>query len=218
MDLAVDTLSCRRADRRIFADVSFRVAQGRAALLTGPNGAGKSSLLRVLAGLIPPEAGAVRLDGVALAEDPDAYRGRILYAGHLDAVKPQLSVAENLGFWADLYGGGGVAAALEAFGLARIADLPAAYCSAGQKRRLGLARLLVADRALWLLDEPTVSLDTASVAAFAEVVRSHVARGGLVVAATHAPLGLTDADEIRLTPAAAQAAAADDPFLGEAWA
>ncbi len=217
MDLIVENLACTRAGRRVFAGVCFVVRAGEAALLTGPNGAGKSSLLRVLAGLIPPERGAARLGAVSLAADREGFQERVAYAGHLDAVKPQLSVTANLALWAQLYGGGGVAAALETFGLDRIADLPAAYCSAGQKRRLGLARLLVAERALWLLDEPTVSLDAASVAVFADVVRGHLARGGLAIAATHAPLGLEYGPRIAMAPPQAAAPAADDPFLGEAW-
>jgi heme exporter protein A len=219
MDLDVSDLACRRAGRRVFAGVSFRVKAGEAATLRGPNGSGKSSLLRVLAGLIPPEAGAARLGDVALS-DRDAWQERVAYAGHLDAVKPQLSVAENLEGWAALYGAapGAVEAALDRFGLEAIADYPASYCSAGQKRRLGLARLPVTGRPLWLLDEPTVSLDAESVAVFAALVREHVAAGGVAVAATHVPLGLEDGPLIELRPAAESAAPAEaDPFLEGAW-
>jgi heme exporter protein A len=222
MELVVENLACRRAGRRVFAGVGFALRGGQARPLRGPNGAGKSSLLRVLAGLIPPETGDARLGGLSLAADPDAFRARLAYAGHADAVKPQLTVAENLSFWAALYGGGGVAAALDRFGLSRIADYPAAYCSAGQKRRLGLARLLVADRPLWLLDEPTVSLDAAATETFAQAVREHVARGGLALAATHVPLGFDDGAPVTLGgagEAAADATAAGDAaFMGEGWA
>ncbi|TVQ55662.1 MAG: heme ABC exporter ATP-binding protein CcmA, partial [Rhodobacteraceae bacterium] len=214
-----ETLACRRAGRRVFAGVSFRVGAGEAATLRGPNGSGKSTLLRVLAGLLAPEEGDARFGPVSLAEDPDGFRQLVAYAGHLDAVKPQLTVAENLSVWADLYGGArSPAAALARFGLSRIADYPAAYCSAGQKRRLGLARLMVIDRPLWLLDEPTVSLDAASTAVFVEVVRAHLARGGVAIAATHVPIGLEGGPVIALDAVAPAApAAADDPFLQGAW-
>jgi heme exporter protein A len=219
MDLTVSDLACRRAGRRVFAGVSFTLRAGEAATLRGPNGSGKSSLLRVLAGLIPPEAGAARFGETALS-DRESWQERIAYAGHLDAVKPQLSVAENLESWAALYGSapGAVAAALDRFGLTAIADYPASYCSAGQKRRLGLARLPVAGRPLWLLDEPTVSLDADSVAVFAAMVRAHVAAGGVAVAATHVPLGLEDGPVIEMRPASeSPAPAGSDPFLEGAW-
>ncbi len=214
MELVVEALTCRRAGRRVVAPVSFRVPAGAAALLTGPNGVGKSSLLRVLAGLIPPDGGAARLGDLALGADPEAWRGGLAYAGHLDAVKPALTVAENLSAWAALYGGGGVEAALARFGLSRLADMPAGWCSAGQKRRLGLARLLAADRPLWLLDEPTVSLDAASVETLAGAVRQHLAAGGLAVIATHAPLGV-EGVPVRLAPPTATVA---DEAFGGAWA
>jgi heme exporter protein A len=140
----------------------------------------------------------------------------LAYAGHLDAVKPQLTVAENLGFWARI-AGGDPAAALAAMGLGRLADMPAAHCSAGQRRRLGLARLLLAPRALWLLDEPTVSLDAATVAGFAAALRAHLARGGVAVAATHVDLGVPAAVTVAMAPPAAEVPA-DDPFLSGAWA
>jgi heme exporter protein A len=217
--LVADALACRRAGRRVFTNVSFRLEPGEAATLRGPNGSGKSTLLRVLAGLLAPEAGDARLGDASLAADAEGFQELVAYAGHLDAVKPQLTVAENLAVWAAFYGGGrGSAAALERFGLSRIADYPAAYCSAGQKRRLGLARLMVVDRPLWLLDEPTVSLDAASTAVFVGVVREHLARGGFAIAATHVPIGLEGGPEIVMGASTAPAAASpDDPFLVGAW-
>lgn len=218
MGLSVSDLSCGRAGRPVLDGVGFAVADGGALLLRGPNGAGKSTLLRVLAGLLTPSAGTVMLDGLALAEDPDAYAERLAYAGHLDAIKAPLTVAENLRFWARLSDGGGIGPALAAFGLEAIADQPAQACSAGQKRRLGLARLLVAPRRLWLLDEPTVSLDAAAVRSFAELIRAHLAGGGLAVIATHVDLGLGPTPVLDLAPPAPSARKAEsDPFLAGAW-
>lgn len=218
MGLSVSDLSCGRAGRPVLDGVGFAVADGGALLLRGPNGAGKSTLLRVLAGLLTPSAGTVMLDGLALAEDPDAYAERLAYAGHLDAIKAPLTVAENLRFWARLSDGGGIGPALAAFGLEAIADQPAQACSAGQKRRLGLARLLVAPRRLWLLDEPTVSLDAAAVRSFAELIRAHLAGGGLAVIATHVDLGLGPTPALDLAPPAPSARKAEsDPFLAGAW-
>lgn len=199
------------------------VSEGDRLCLVGRNGSGKSTLLRILAGLLPPEAGDARLGGLSLTEDRDGFMEQVVYAGHLDAVKPQLAVAENLAIWAALYGTpdpqARALAALERLGLARIADFPAAYCSAGQKRRLGLARLLVIDRPLWLLDEPTVSLDVAAVETFAGLVRAHVAAGGLAIAATHLPLDLGPGPEIAMDAPGATTATLpeDDPFLQGAW-
>ncbi|MGF1658697.1 MAG: heme ABC exporter ATP-binding protein CcmA [Rubrimonas sp.] len=223
MELTVENLSCRRAGRRVFAGLSFRLRSGEAALLKGPNGSGKSSLLRVLAGLVGVEGGSVRLGDVSLTGDRESFQERVAYAGHLDAVKPQFSVRDNLAAWAALYGADEVRVgpALERFGLGRIADFPAAFCSAGQKRRLGLARLMVLDRPLWLLDEPTVSLDVASTAIFADLVRAHVAAGGLAIAATHVALGLEGGPEIGLGGPPAPDAPAPPPdhdeFLAGDW-
>jgi len=168
-------------------------------MLQGPNGSGKSSLIRVLAGLLPPASGRITWSGVDVAQDPDGHRARLAFIGHLDAVKPVFTVAENLAFWAGLAGkGGDIAAALTRFGLARIADLPARYLSAGQKRRLALARLAATSAPLWLLDEPAVSLDKDGVAVLSAAIAGHRARGGLVVAASHGDIVIADAQVLRL--------------------
>jgi heme exporter protein A len=221
MKLAGVGLACVRGGRRVFSGIDFSVGAGAALLLTGPNGAGKSSLLRMIAGLVRPEAGCFILDG----GDPELSIGeQAHYVGHLDPLKPALTVLENLGFWARFLnggnagngpgsagtGGGGaglpagdpLTAALAAVGLADLAALPAGYLSAGQRRRLSLARILVAPRPLWLLDEPTTALDAASQERLRGLMAEHLAGGGILVAATHGPVGLGDAAELRLGAAA----------------
>ena len=195
-------LSLARGGRRLAAGLEFELASGEALVATGPNGAGKSTLLRVLAGLLAPEAGSVALEGAG----GEAETGPLShYVAHAEALKPALTVEENLAFWARALGpDGGLAprAALARFNLAHCAELPLGYLSAGQKRRAALSRLLVARRPLWLLDEPATALDAASQAVLASVMADHLASGGIVVAATHAPLGLTGAKELRLGAAA----------------
>ncbi len=208
MGLEVENLRCVRGGRLVLDGLGFSLAAGRALMLRGPNGAGKTTLLRVLAGLVPFE-GTMRLEGIS-PQDRDGWDERVAYAGHLDAVKPQLSVAENLEFWAGLFGGA-PPAAMAAMNLTALADRPAGMCSAGQKRRLGLARLLLARRDLWLLDEPTVSLDTASAAALIGAVTAHLDSGGMAVIATHTDLGLR-ADELQIEPY--RGTQATDPFGG----
>ncbi len=219
MDLILDNLTCRRAGRLVFHDLCFRVGAGRAAALRGPNGVGKSTLLRQLSGLIPVTGGDARLGDISLAGDRQGFQERVAYAGHLDAVKPALSIGENLTLWAGIHGSDGARAeaALVRFGLDAIATRPAAQCSAGQQRRLGLARLLVADRPLWLLDEPTVSLDTDAAALVADLVREHIAAGGMALIATHVELGLGDIPTLEMTPPEADAHHQDDPFLAGSW-
>jgi heme exporter protein A len=195
--LQTEQVAAFRGERLVLRDVDLRVPAGGALLLVGPNGSGKSTLLRLLAGLLRPAAGRVLWNGEDALADPAAHGGRLVYVGHQDAVKPGLTAAENLRF-AALAGGGNVAAGLAALGLAELADLPARMLSAGQKRRLALARLAVSFAPLWLLDEPTLGLDTAAVARFGGLLAAHRARGGLVVAATHLPLPLADAAELRL--------------------
>lgn len=199
MALAVEGLVCIRGERQLFENLNFRLAPGEALLLHGPNGSGKSSLLRLLAGFLPPADGRVLWDDAPVDDDPEAHRARLHYLGHQDAMKPQLTAEENLLFWAQLLGLGpadaatAAAAALDAAGLARQRRLPGRYLSAGQKRRLALARLLVAPCDLWLLDEPTNALDSAAVAWLGTVLADHRARGGIVLLASHVAVPLPDA-------------------------
>jgi|JI10StandDraft_1071094.scaffolds.fasta_scaffold179840_4 heme exporter protein A len=183
-------LGCIRGERVVFRNLSFSVESGAALTLAGPNGAGKSSLLRLMAGLVPAAAGRLSWDGADIALDPDAHRARIAWVGHGDALKPGLTALENARFWADLAGGDPAlpAIALARFGLAALADTPARFLSQGQRRRLALSRLLAGRSALWLLDEPTVGLDAASVAAFEAILAAHCRGGGLAVLATHVPI------------------------------
>lgn len=192
-------LACVRGERLVFEGLDFALAPGGALTLTGPNGSGKTSCLRLIAGLLRPAAGSLEWRGRPVADDPEAFHAALHYVGHLDAVKPLLTVAEDLGFWAGMGGAGpgGVRPALDSFGLGPLADVPARFLSAGQRRRLALARLLAAPVALWLLDEPTVSLDEESTAALTGAIAAHRAGGGLVIAATHAALALEGAQSLR---------------------
>ena len=195
--LAADELAARRGGRVVFAGLSLRAAAGEALLLLGPNGAGKSTLLRLLAGLLRPAAGRLTWEGEEIALDAAAHGARTRYLGHQDAIKPSLTPAEDLAFWARLRGGDPTAA-LAALGLSALAGLPCRRLSAGQRRRLALARLVLGDAPLWLLDEPTLGLDTASVARLGTLLAAHRARGGIVLAAPHLPLPLPGAREIAL--------------------
>jgi len=181
-----------RGGRLLFRDLSFSVACGAALSIEGANGAGKSSLLRMLAGFLAPAAGTIRLRTMAGAVGDAEERGKFVgWLGHLDAVKPQLSVAETLSFFAGLYGvRADIAAALDEVGLGRLADLPGLYLSAGQKKRLALARLKLCGRPLWLMDEPLASLDSAGKTLTAATIASHCAQGGIALVATHEPLAL----------------------------
>jgi heme exporter protein A len=199
--LSANSLACVRSGREVFAGIGFTVAAGEALLVLGRNGAGKSSLLRMVAGLVRIAAGRLDLAG----GDPDLTLGeQAHYVGHQDAVKGALTVKENLAFWARYLGGGGTAddvtmeTALDAMGLAPLADLPAAYLSAGQKRRLSLARLVAVERPIWLLDEPTSALDAASQDRLASLMRKHVEKRGIILVATHGPIGLEGTMELRL--------------------
>jgi len=189
MALVARGLAVARGGVPLLEGVGFALEAGQALVLRGPNGCGKTTLLRVMAGLQPALAGEV-------TAPPDA----IAYAAHADGIKATLSVTENLRFWSEIYGSGGVDAALERMNLRALAGRAAQNLSAGQKRRLGLARLLVTGRPVWVLDEPTVSLDADSVALFGEVMRAHLAGGGMALMATHIDLGLPEALVLDLRP------------------
>ncbi len=194
--LKAHSLQCRRGGRLVFSDVEFSVSSGQALAVTGRNGAGKSSLLRLIAGLLPVAAGRVTLEG---GDDERTVGEQAHYLGHQDALKPSLSVEENLKFWIDYLGGTGTTAgALEAAGLGNLATLPAAYLSAGQRRRLSLARLVAIRRPLWLLDEPSSTLDRHAQEILVQFMRAHLADGGLIVAATHSALGIDGVTELPL--------------------
>jgi len=199
MELNVTNLSVARGGVRLLEGVSLTLSSGRALVLRGPNGIGKTTLLRTVAGLQPPLEGDVKG-----AEDA------IAYAGHSDGIKPTLSVAENLTFWAQVFGAKSIDPAIAAFALESLVNRPAGALSAGQKRRLGLARLLVTGRPIWVLDEPTVSLDVDAVAMFAEAVRGHLRAGGSALLATHINLGLDEAEVLDIGPYKAAPAALDD--------
>jgi heme exporter protein A len=193
---AVD-LGCRRGGREVFAGVSFQLARGEALAVTGRNGAGKSSLLRIIGGFIRPAGGRLWLEG----GDPElTVAEQAHYLGHQDAVKPSLSIAENICFWTAFFGADAhkVQDALESVGLGAIAALPAAYLSAGQRRRLSIARLLAVKRPIWLLDEPASTLDAGGRDRLTDFMQSHLAGGGLILAATHGALGLSGVQELSL--------------------
>ncbi|MFO1248667.1 MAG: heme ABC exporter ATP-binding protein CcmA [Alphaproteobacteria bacterium] len=189
--LTAERLVCARGDKRLFENLSFQVRAGQALAVEGANGAGKTSLLRLIAGFIAPVSGRlIVLEAGAESDDAEERGKRIGWLGHHDGLKPQLTVAEQLSFWAALYRGTANADVLAQVGLARQADLPCRYLSAGQKRRLALARLLVSNRPLWLLDEPFAALDTAGQGLVAQLMARHCGQGGIIIAATHDPLGL----------------------------
>jgi len=195
--LRAEGLAAFRAERLVLREVEFAIGAGGALLLLGPNGSGKSTLLRLLAGLKRPDAGTITWDGEDIATDPGAHAARITYVGHLDAVKPGLTVSENMAFAARL-GGGDADAALVALDLAPLAALPARMLSAGQRRRLALARLALSRAPLWLLDEPTIGLDAGAIGRFGAILAMHRAAGGVIVAATHIALPMSGATELRL--------------------
>jgi heme exporter protein A len=193
-----EQLACERGGRPVFADLGFELAPGAMLILRGANGSGKSSLLRILATLLQPVAGRLVYDGNNVDDDPDAYRRRICFVGHQDALKGALSVSENLLFWADLHGGGGLNEALSTFAIEHLADTPVQHLSAGQKRRAALARLALGPAPIWLLDEPTVSLDEAGVGCLQNMIARHREGGGIVIAATHIELGVESTEVLEL--------------------
>ena len=196
MRLSGRDVRCVRGGREVLAGLDFEVAAGETLAVTGPNGSGKTSLLRSIAGLLALAGGSIDLEG---GEPELTLPDQAHYLGHRDAMKPALTVLENLSFWRDFLGGAASdpLESLHLVGLDHAAQLPAAYLSAGQRRRLSIARLVAARRPIWLLDEPTSALDAAGQALFADVTRDHLTRGGIVVAATHAPLGVA-ARELRI--------------------
>jgi heme exporter protein A len=210
MRLTAVDLHCHRGGRDVFAGVSFTVASGEALTVVGKNGAGKSSLLRTVIGLLRLTRGRLTFDG----GDPElTIAEQAHYLGHQDALKPSLSTAENLAFWAGFLGGHrsiDIGGALEAVGLAALAGLPAGYLSAGQRRRLSIARLVAVKRPIWLLDEPTSALDSAAQERLAGLMQGHLSGGGLILAATHGPIGLAKTDELRLDQTTPSAPAAED--------
>ena len=204
MQLVAENLVLERGGRSVVEDLSFSVGAGEGLILTGPNGSGKSTLLRALGGYLRPASGRLQITHFGEAREPGVL---CHFVGHLDGIKTHLTAQENLAFWAAYLGGPAdedravgdrVGAALERFALGALAEIPAGYLSAGQKRRLALARLAVAVRPLWLLDEPTVSLDTTSVGLLVAAINAHLSSGGLAVIATHVPLTLERALSIHL--------------------
>lgn len=207
MIIRAQNLSLSRGDVPVLAGVSLSLDAGECLLLRGPNGSGKTSLLRALAGLMEPDAGTCEID----LED-------VTYAGHLDAVKAQLSVSENLDFWAALYRTGTTAAVIESFQLADLKNHPAAHLSAGQRRRLGLARVALINRPIWLMDEPTAALDAASAAIITQVIADHCLGGGVAVVATHLDIPVPGAKTLDVSRfKAADTAEISDPFIEGAF-
>lgn len=205
MTFSAHNLACSRGELTILSSLSFSISPGEALILKGPNGSGKTTLLRAIAGLTPLVTGTLNFS-----------HDDVAYAAHADGLKAQLSVAENLHFWADVFGSNNTDTAVEAFALEDLLERRAMHLSAGQKRRLSLARLLLTNRPLWALDEPTVSLDAEAVGWFAAAVKTHLAGGGSALIATHIDLGLPEAHTLDITPFRHDGPQ-ENPFLDEAF-
>lgn len=197
MRLIAENISGERGGEILFSGIDFAVESGQGLVVTGPNGTGKSTLLRIIAGLLPPAEGTVRLEG---GEENGSVGAACHFLGHLNGMKTALTVRENLLFWQRFAGEPklGLAEALDAVGLPGIDHLPFGYLSTGQRRRAAIAKLLLNHRPVWLLDEPTAGLDKASERRFGEVMEEHLGEGGIVIAATHLPLGIEGAQELRM--------------------
>ncbi|MDX8500434.1 heme ABC exporter ATP-binding protein CcmA [Mesorhizobium sp. VK4C] len=198
MRLIAENLGGERGGETVFSGIGFALEKGEALVVTGPNGAGKSTLLRIIAGLLPASDGKVKIEGGGEAFPSVASASH--YLGHLNAMKTALSVEENLSFWRAFQGEPGLSVeeALETVALGGLGHLPFGYLSTGQRRRASIAKFLISRRPIWLLDEPTAGLDKASEERFAGLMRGHLRDGGIVVAATHLPLGLEGAKALRM--------------------
>ena len=196
-----DRLDCIRGERRVLTDINFKMSDGEVLVLTGKNGTGKSTLLRLMSGLLRPQAGKLFWDGESIDEDPSVHNSRMTYVGHAEAVKPTLSVIENVEFWRSVRETSGCSAqdALEAVGIGHLANIPARYLSAGQKRRVALTRALTSGAKLWLLDEPTTALDVDASASFGASIEKHRKAGGMAVISTHTDLGISDTRNLNLS-------------------
>mgnify|MGYP002636842917 CR=1 FL=1 len=196
-----ENIRCVRGERLVLDGAGFRLADGDALILKGANGAGKSTMLRLMAGLMRPVGGQILWDDAEIADDTTGHNRRMVYVGHADAIKPLLSVYENVAFWAELSGHAGATpeAAMQTFAIDHLQDLPARYLSAGQRRRVGLCRMLTQGAQLWLLDEPTTALDQATTDVLCGVIEGHRQNGGMVVISTHGEMALAETQTLGLT-------------------
>lgn len=197
-----DNLDCIRGERRVLSGLNFQISDGEILVLTGKNGTGKSTLLRLMSGLLRPHGGKLSWDGESIAEDISAHNARMTYVGHAEAVKPAMSVLENVEFWRSVRPDPGRSAidALASVGIEHLANIPARYLSAGQKRRVALTRALTSGAKLWLLDEPTTALDADASESFGATIEAHRQAGGMAVISTHTDLGLSDVRNLNLSP------------------
>jgi heme exporter protein A len=194
-----ENILCFRGERIVFANLSFSIQSGEALILNGSNGSGKSTLLRLMAGLLKPYKGVVKWDNENISDDLEGHNAHLNYVGHADVIKPVLSVRENIAFWASLRPtSSNIEVALEAFGIGYLTGVPGRFLSAGQKRRVNLARIIASPTKLWLLDEPTTALDIEAISDLKREIATHRASGGMVIASTHAEIGLNDANVLNL--------------------